>query len=119
MPVFLKKKNDVNPNSSSFDVSNVVKSAIDDIRILGDTAIRKYSERFDRWSPQSFELSKAQIDEIVAQVPAQTIQDIKEVQANVKTFALAQRNSIKDFELEMHPGIHLGQKNIPINSVGA
>jgi histidinol dehydrogenase len=52
-------------------------------------------------------------------VPEQTLKDIKEVQANVRAFAEAQKNSLKDFEIEIRPGVHLGQKNLPINSVGA
>jgi histidinol dehydrogenase len=56
---------------------------------------------------------------IIASVPEQTIKDIKEVQGNVRAFAQAQRESLKDFEIEIRPGVHLGQKNIPINAVGA
>jgi histidinol dehydrogenase len=52
-------------------------------------------------------------------VPEQTLKDIKEVQSNVRAFAEAQRGSLKDFEIEIRPGVHLGQKNIPINAVGA
>jgi histidinol dehydrogenase len=104
---------------SQQDVSTVVKGVIDRIRSDGDIAVRQYSEKFDQWSPTSFKLSKADIDAAMSAVSEQTIKDIKEVQANVRAFATAQLNSIKDFEVEIRPGIHLGQKNLPIDSVGA
>lgn len=106
-------------NAPTIDTPAIVRGVIDDIRANGDEAVRKYSEKFDKWSPASFKLSKEEIQQIVSSVPKQIIDDIKQVQENVRTFALAQRDSIKDFELEIRPGVHLGQKNIPINSVGA
>lgn len=96
-----------------------MKGVIETIRSKGDAAVRQYSEKFDKWSPPSFKLSKVDIENAIRAVPDQTIKDIKEVQANVRAFAVAQRNSIKDFELEIQPGVHLGQRNLPINSVGA
>jgi histidinol dehydrogenase len=100
-------------------ITATVKSVISDIRLKGDAAVRTYSEKFDNWSPNSFKLSQSEIEEIIASVPEQTIKDIKEVQGNVRAFAQAQRDSLKDFEIEIRPGVHLGQKNIPINAVGA
>ncbi|KAF9882868.1 hypothetical protein FE257_004954, partial [Aspergillus nanangensis] len=112
-----------NPSTDSqfpqIDVSAIVKGVIDDIRQNGDTAVRKYSEKFDKWSPASFKLSQTDIDAAIAACPQQTIDDIKEVQKNVRAFAQAQRESIRDFEYEIQPGVFLGQKNLPINSVGA
>lgn len=101
------------------DVPGIVRGVIDDIRTQGDAAVRKYSEKFDKWSPPFFKLAKDEIDTIVSKVPKQTLDDIEVVQDNVRTFALAQRKSINDFEMEIRPGVHLGQKNIPISSVGA
>ncbi|KAJ9641500.1 hypothetical protein H2199_005470 [Coniosporium tulheliwenetii] len=102
----------------STNVPNIVENVIERIRSEGDSAVRQFSETFDKWSPASFKLSKAEIEAVVAQVPKQTIEDIKEVQGNIRTFARAQRESIRDFELEIRPGVHLGQKNIPIDTVG-
>lgn len=113
------------PNTSSagpaptIDTPAIVRGVIDDIRANGDAAVRKYSEKFDKWSPASFKLSPEEIKKIIASVPTQIIDDIKQVQDNVRTFARAQKDSIKEFELEIRPGVHLGQKNVPINSVGA
>jgi len=120
MVQYLKRKVGTTSTKTAQDgVSAVVKDVIDTIRSNGDTAVRQYSEKFDNWSPPSFKLSKADIDVAISAVPDQTIKDIKEVQANVRAFAVAQRNSILDFELEIRPGVNLGQKNLPINSVGA
>ena len=106
-------------SSPKIDVPGIVRGVIDDIRTQGDAAVRKYSERFDKWSPLSFKLPEGDIEDIISRVPKQTIDDIQVVQDNVRTFALAQRESIKDFELEIGPGVHLGQKQIPISSVEA
>ncbi|KAL1595322.1 hypothetical protein SLS60_010013 [Paraconiothyrium brasiliense] len=120
-PRYLKTGTKAAKSSSApeLDVASIVKGVIDDIRQNGDSAVRKYSEKFDRWSPESFKLSKEQIDAAIAAVPKQTIEDIKLVQANVRRFAHAQRDSIRDFEIETQPGVFLGQKNNPISVVGA
>jgi histidinol dehydrogenase len=104
----------------SVDVAGIVKGVIDTIRKEGDTAVRRYSETFDKWSPPSgFRLSDEEIQNIISTVPEQVIKDIKAVQANVRKFAEAQKETVKDFELEISPGVFLGQKNNPIESVGA
>lgn len=103
MPVHLKTKSNAVSSAPSVDVSAIVKGVIDDIRANGDAAVRKYSEKFDKWSPASFKLSQAEIDAAIAACPKQTIDDIKEVQRNVRVFAQAQRDSIRDFEYEIQP----------------
>ncbi|KAI0131927.1 histidinol dehydrogenase [Xylariales sp. AK1849] len=108
-----------NGTSTFIDVPGVVRSVVDDIRARGDDAVRDYSIKFDKWTPESFRLSPKQINDIIATVPQQTVEDIKTVQNNVRTFAEAQRKSIHEFELEIRPGVFLGQKNIPIKNVGA
>ena len=112
MVVYLKTAKGPSRNSAGagIDVPSIVKGVIDDIRANSDAAVRSYSEKFDRWSPPSFRLSSADIDAILARVPQRVIDDIKTVQENVRTFALAQRKSISDFELEIRPGVHLGRK---------
>ncbi|PGH04233.1 histidinol dehydrogenase [Blastomyces parvus] len=106
-------------NAAGIDVPSIVKGVIEDIRLNGDNAVRQYSAKFDSWEPAVFKLSEDDIKTAIAKVPEQTIKDIKQAQANVRAFAVAQRNSISDFEVELQPGVHLGQKNIPISSVGA
>jgi sulfopropanediol 3-dehydrogenase len=100
-------------------VRETVTAVIADIRERGDDAVREYSQRFDNWSPASFRLSAAEIDAIVSQVPGQVIDDIQFVQEQVRTFARAQLNSMREFELETLPGVRLGQKHHPVAAAGA
>lgn len=100
-------------------VRDTVSGVIADIRTRGDAAVREYSEKFDKWSPDQFRLSKAQIEEIIATVPGDVITDIKNAQANIRRFAQYQRDSLQDFEVEMEPGVFLGQRNLPVSAVGA
>ena len=99
-------------------VRKTVEGILDDIRARGDIAVRELSERFDNWSPGSFRLSQAEIDAILDSLSEQTITDIKFAQAQVRRFAEAQRASLHDIEVETLPGVTLGHKNIPVNSVG-
>jgi sulfopropanediol 3-dehydrogenase len=96
-----------------------VTAIIDDVRTHGDQAIRRWSETFDSWSPATFRLSADQVEEIVAGVDPQVIDDIRFVQQQVRTFAEHQRASLRDFEVETLPGVRLGQRNLPIGRVGA
>jgi sulfopropanediol 3-dehydrogenase len=104
---------------SSTAVQEVVSGVIADVRARGDQAVREYSERFDRWSPPSFRLTDEQIAAAMAAVPEQTLDDIRTAQRNIRRFAELQRASLTDFEAEVEPGVFLGQKNIPVNAVGA
>lgn len=99
-------------------VRTIVSEVIEDIEANGDTAVRRYSERFDNWSPTSFRLSKEQIDAIMQSVPDSVITDIKFAQQQIRFFAEQQRASIRDIEVETLPGVILGHKNIPVNSAG-
>ncbi|MGB4777412.1 histidinol dehydrogenase [Microbacterium sp.] len=105
--------------STSTDVSSVVANVIADVRTQGDTAVREYSAKFDQWSHASFRLSPEEIDATISRVPAQTLEDIRTAQENVRRFAQLQLESLSDFEAEVEPGVLLGQKNIPVNAVGA
>ncbi|KAL4995484.1 histidinol dehydrogenase [Aspergillus recurvatus] len=116
---FLKTKQHPASGQAPADVSAIVRGVIEDVRANGDAAVRRYSEKFDKWSPASFKLSQSDIEASIAQCSAQTIEDIKQVQRNVRAFAQAQRDSLRDFEFEIQPGVILGQKNLPINTVGA
>ncbi|MFF3505439.1 histidinol dehydrogenase [Streptomyces sp. NPDC003247] len=100
-------------------VRATVSGVIADIRERGDDAVRAYSEKFDAWSPESFRLSSEQIEEIVASVPQQVVDDIHAVQANVRAFAEAQLDSMGEFEIETLPGVRLGQKHVPVQAAGA
>jgi len=121
MPVVIKSAvvEGAQSASSPSAVRDTVAGVIADVRARGDVAVREWSEKFDGWSPESFRLDAVRIDEIVSGVPAQVIEDIRTVQANVRDFAQRQRDSIADFEVETMPGVFLGQKNLPVNAAGA
>jgi sulfopropanediol 3-dehydrogenase len=99
-------------------VRQAVEGILDDVRRRGDAAVRELSAKFDRWEPTSFRLTKDEIDALVASLPRQTIDDIKFAQAQIRRFAEAQLSTIRDIEVETLPGVKLGQKNIPVQSVG-
>ena len=105
--------------ASAPSVTHAVREIIEAVRADGDAAVRRYSERFDQWSPTSFRMSDDEVAAAMARVPAQTLADIREVQRNVRRFAELQRDSISDFEAEVEPGVLLGQKQVPVGSVGA
>ena len=104
--------------SADEKVSAIVRETLKKIESNGDKAVRELSEQFDKWSPESFRLSDTQIQDIADGMPEQTKTDIEFAQSNIRKFAEAQRGSMKDIEVEMEPGIILGHKNIPVNSVG-
>ena len=79
--------------------------------------MRELSIRFDNWNPEDFRLSKEQIEEIIANLPEQVVDDIKFAQDQVRGFAEHQRAALQDIEVETLPGVILGHKNIPVNSV--
>jgi len=99
-------------------VEATVRALLADIEARGDEAVRALSQRFDRWSPAEFRLSPAQIEAAIATLPQQVCDDIRFAQEQVRNFAAAQRASLRDFELETLPGLILGQRNIPVASVG-
>ena len=99
-------------------VRATVEQMINDIDQQGDAAVRKYSEQLDKWSPESFRLSDEEIQKCIDSLDAQTIADIKFAQAQIRRFAQVQKLSLQDVEVETLPGVVLGHKNIPVNSVG-
>ena len=99
-------------------VSEIVKSTLKAIEARGDEAVREFSEKFDNYTPKSFKLSPAEIDSLVQKVSPQDLEDIKFAQEQVRNFAQAQRGSMQDIEVETMPGVILGHKNIPVQSVG-
>ncbi len=99
-------------------VRATVEGILADVRQRGDAAVRELSEKFDDWSPESFRLSDAQVKELVDSLPQQTIDDIKFAQEQVRNFAQIQKDALRDVEVETLPGVTLGHRNIPVNSVG-
>jgi sulfopropanediol 3-dehydrogenase len=88
-------------------IRSTVESIIADVAQRGDAAVRELSERFDKWSPPSFRLSRGEIEALVSRVAPQTIEDIKFAQAQICGFAEIQRASMRDVEVETLPGVVL------------
>ena len=103
---------------NSAQVRKTVEAILSDIATRGEAAVREYSEKFDKWSPATFRLSESDIDECIRALPQQVIDDIKFAQQQIRNFALKQRAALQDVEVETIPGVVLGHKNIPVNSVG-
>ena len=96
----------------------VVESTLVDIETRGDTAVREFSEKFDGYTPASFRLSDDDIVALIGKVSAQDMHDLKFAQEQVRAFAQAQRDTMLDLEVETRPGVILGHKHIPVQSVG-
>ena len=97
-------------------VRETVQSILADVKKRGDAAVREYSERFDKWAPR--QLSRKDIEAIVARVSPGTLKDIEFAQAQIRRFAEHQKAALKDIEVETLPGVRLGHRNIPVESVG-
>ena len=103
---------------NSAQVRTTVEAILADIAARGEAAVREYSEKFDKWSPPSFQLSESEIAECVRSLPQGVIDDIKFAQTQIRNFALTQRAALRDVEVQTLPGVVLGHKSIPVNSVG-
>ena len=104
--------------SNDAKVRQIVENILADIESKGDSAVRELSEKFDSWSPEQFRLTDEQIQACVDALDDSTRHDIEFAQEQVRNFAQIQRDSMKDVEVETLPGVVLGHKNIPMNSVG-
>ncbi|XQW86340.1 histidinol dehydrogenase [Thalassotalea piscium] len=99
-------------------VKRTVEDIISAIETDGDKAVAKYSETFDKWNPKSFRLTDEEIKACYDEIDDSVIEDIKWAQTQVRNFAQIQRDSMKDVEVETLPGVTLGHKHIPMESVG-
>jgi len=116
---YLKRgKSEADRQEDDAQVRSVVEAALKDIEARGDTAVREMSEKFDGYTPASYKLSLDEIEALMAKVPPRDMEDLKFAQAQVRAFAQAQRDSMLDIEVEPMPGVILGHKNIPVQSVG-
>jgi sulfopropanediol 3-dehydrogenase len=116
---YLKQGQSANTKASiNASVRETVENIISDIEQNGDQAVRGYSEKFDKWSPETFRLTQEEIDTCMNALSSQALNDIKFAQAQIRRFAQIQKSTMHDVEIETLPGVVLGHKNIPVNSVG-
>ncbi|GGJ18887.1 histidinol dehydrogenase [Neoroseomonas lacus] len=99
-------------------VRSTVEGILADIAARGDAAVRELSIRFDKWDRTDFRLTDAEIRDCLAQLSARDLDDIRFAQDQVRNFAEHQKAALRDIEVETLPGVVLGHKNIPVNSVG-
>lgn len=119
MAKYLKKgKSEKERADDQASIRTTVAHIIEDIEEHGDVAVRKYAAKFDNWSPASFLLTPEQIQQIIRETPAQVKEDILFAQQQIRFFAEQQLATLSDLEVETLPGVFLGHKNIPVNSVG-
>src|SRR5690242_21957790 len=119
MPRYLKRGMDASAiKAADAKVRETVEGILTQVEARKDAAVRELSEKFDKWSPESFRLSPADIERAIGQVKKRDLDDIKFAQAQVRNFAQKQRETMLDLEVETLPGIVLGHKHIPVNSIG-
>ena len=113
-----KSKPEAEKKEEDAKVRSMVETTLADIEARGDAAIRELSKKFDGYEPAQFRLTQSEIDAAMQKVSTRDMEDIKFAQAQIRNFAEAQRASMTDVEVETMPGVILGHKNIPMQSVG-
>jgi sulfopropanediol 3-dehydrogenase len=106
------------PGATDEELRSVVQGMLQDVTLRGDTAVRELSSRLDGWSPERFRLDIREIESIVTGLDPQVLDDIRFAQEQIRNFAQIQRQAILDIEVETLPGVVLGHRNIPVDSVG-
>lgn len=115
---FLKQgRTEEQSESDAAQVQSTVSGILADIGKRGDEALLEYSRKFDQWGPESFRLTDVQIQDCMAQLSAGQLDDIRFAQAQIRNFAQLQKESLRDVEVETIPGVILGHKNLPVESV--
>ncbi|MCA3596680.1 MAG: histidinol dehydrogenase [Methylobacterium sp.] len=117
MTVTHLKKASKTPETETDAARKVVTDMLAGIEAGGEAAVRDYALKLDQWAGPII-MERDQIEEITRAIPALVREDIALAAGNVRRFAEAQRASVKDFALEISPGLTLGQKLVPVNTAG-
>jgi sulfopropanediol 3-dehydrogenase len=117
MPITYLKKASKTPETETATAQEVVTKMLAEIAAQGESAVRAYANQLDQWSGDIV-LTRAEIDRRAAEVPAQVRRDIDFAIAQVSAFAHAQRESVRDFSVGLHPGVTAGQRVLPVNVAG-
>ena len=113
---YLKKKS-ATAEAGRPDVRRIVDDILEEIRKRGEDAVRELALKYDSWS-SDFVLSRNEIDTLVGQVAGSVRDDIPFAHRQVYGFAVKQRESMQDFETQIHPGVTLGQRHVPVRCAG-
>jgi histidinol dehydrogenase len=100
------------------DVAKTVSAVLSDVRAEGDAALRKYTAKFDKVELENFEVSEEEFENALSDISPELLDHLKSAAANIKAFHEAQLPEATWF-MELRPGIVLGQKATPLESVGA
>jgi len=95
-----------------------VEETLKDIELRGDVAVKELSQKFDGYVPENFQLNESQILAALQKVSTRDMDDIRFAQTQIRRFAEEQKASMSNIEIETVPGVILGHKNIPVQSVG-
>ena len=117
MTITLHKRAVRTPESATGAAQEVVGAMLAAIERDGEPAVRRYARELDRWEGEIV-VTPAEIERRTAAIPAATRRDIEFATAQVRRFAEAQRASIQEFEIEIHPGVIAGQRLVPVNVAG-
>ena len=119
MPQYLKRGMDASAiKAADAKVRETVEAILADVEARGDAAVRELSQKFDNWAPANFRLTEQEIERAIGEVPKRDLDDIRFAQAQVRNFAQKQKETLKDLEVETLPGVVLGHRHIPVNSIG-
>lgn len=99
-------------------VRATVEEVLKYIETHGDAALRALSAKYDHYEPASFRLTPSEVTAAMHQVSDRDMADIRFAQDQIRHFAQAQRASMTDIEVETLPGVILGHRHIPVQSVG-
>src|SRR6202011_5659509 len=119
MPQYLKRGMDASAvRGADAKVRETVEAILADVEARGDAAGRELSQKFDNWAPANFRLTEQKIERAICEVPKRDLDDIRFAQAQVRNFAQKQKETLRDLEVETLPGVVLGHRHIPVNSIG-
>ena len=107
------------PKEDLSEVRETVRAILENVRNEGVEAVRRYSKNFDNWAPDSFKITRDEIEAAKSKLPTTMVEDIDYCQAQIRNFAEEQMKRLVDFEEETLPGVFLGQKVIPVASSGS
>ncbi len=111
-------KSDAERSEDDAKTRRIVEDTLAQIAENGDTAVRELANKFDRFDRETYRLTQDEIDALISEVSQADLDDIRFAQDQVRTFAEAQRASMTDIEIETRPGVILGHRTIPVQSVG-
>jgi sulfopropanediol 3-dehydrogenase len=119
MARYLKRGMDASAiKAADAKVRETVEGILAEIEARGEEAVRELSRKFDNWAPPSFKLTPQEIERAIGDVARRDLDDIKFAQAQVRNFAQKQKDTMRDLEVETLPGVVLGHRHIPVNSIG-